>query len=1166
MPLKPLGSLPAIPAPKAEPSFMERLKGWAPSIVRGGAGLVSSLAADEPGLGTLLGGGVNALGETVAEGMEGSPLNLKRIAAEGALGMVPMGKIMPAAGTMTRAAVGGGALAATGEGAREYTTSGELDPSRIGESALVGGVTAGALNGLLGKFFGTKSAPTSSAPDLEVQPTAHTGPGTFETRFGANGKVINRAPSKPIPTPRGIDRLGEVPPGVPPISTGTTSTVRTAYNIPDAPIATNPSFIVGRSGEVADARNVPEGQYSKFANWMAKRDTDAAKATAEANKAQAIRDEITLQGLKQGKPSISLSDSAQTPDGRLSIRTPFKAPEPDKGDVDALAGMLDGGEKSQSFDPISHDGGVVIPPEGPARDIYLAWLSKGASHENALSNAAAGIAPRGSNIMRPGSVKVTQAPVVPEAVAAQQPPHGRSPVSADPVTAPGAAPVPAEAVSAVPAYKDPLNGLDYYHVHGGPSHGSTVSAAKLAELGIPVSEGEVPVPVRPGTPAVDTAPDAISAPESPDVAEPQSPLARFFKSRVDAAGQGYGDIKAAKAAGEAVPQEGYTIAGQAARRERQAAGLPAPSRASRVATASAPAPVVDPVEALGATYTPDELIAAGTQSGKLDELARLLKAQPQEPPALAEGFGPPPGTPEPPAEGVSNFKRMMREKGFSDDQIDNMSVEEAAQHLQPPADPNDMASMIQALRKKGFTDADIASMSREQADAHLNPPVPPVAQPAGPKLRKRGGILDESGGNNERGAIDPALVNFLTRAGVGGLVGGAVGGHYGHPFAGALLGAGGAGLLTPNVSRVIPAASEAASRSQEGFATAGDIANKLHNTALLSPLSVAKKAAAVPGELLAAGLSEPDKLRELARVLGTPSAWKQAVNAGKDAFNAPDQEVTSGLENYIQKGPLSWSGRTMGGIVSGAKDLLGQAGYDSDAANYYTLSGQPNTRPGQAVLQAIRSSKGLSHFLPFSKLAINRIERGIDYSPLGAISALAKAGNTPEDIQMAIRKALVGSAIGYGAYQLTPEDYARDHPVATSLLTAAGGPLSIPLGIGIASKTSSKSGAAQAAKTMSRDIPGFETLDQLSTDPKALLPNYLAGYTNVVRPIATMLEPHANPDVSAKLPWEDEDPNHPTSKFGALTKMLANMPLVRGALPGKETHGLPALPHLRGRR
>lgn len=54
---------------------------------------------------------------------------------------------------------------------------------------------------------------------------------------------------------------------------------------------------------------------------------------------------------------------------------------------------------------------------------------------------------------------------------------------------------------------------------------------------------------------------------------------RFFKSPLEAAGQGYGDIKAAKAAGEVVPEQGRKIAGQAAQRlNREAQAAPqAPS-------------------------------------------------------------------------------------------------------------------------------------------------------------------------------------------------------------------------------------------------------------------------------------------------------------------------------------------------------------------------------------------------------------------------------------------------------------------------------------------------------------------------------------------------------------------------------------------------------------
>lgn len=45
--------------------------------------------------------------------------------------------------------------------------------------------------------------------------------------------------------------------------------------------------------------------------------------------------------------------------------------------------------------------------------------------------------------------------------------------------------------TAIPKYIDPISGEAYFDVKGGPAHGSTVSAAQLAKLGIPQPEGMV---------------------------------------------------------------------------------------------------------------------------------------------------------------------------------------------------------------------------------------------------------------------------------------------------------------------------------------------------------------------------------------------------------------------------------------------------------------------------------------------------------------------------------------------------------------------------------------------------------------------------------------------------------------------------------------------------
>lgn len=112
-------------------------------------------------------------------------------------------------------------------------------------------------------------------------------------------------------------------------------------------------------------------------------------------------------------------------------------------------------------------------------------------------------------------------------------------------------------------------------------------ASKLAAKGRPpvsILEEEAPQVAEAVAPATAAPVEGALAPgvsQTGSLVE-ESPLARLFKSRVDAAGQGYRDIKTAIGAGEKVPEEGRQIAGKALRQEGQAAGLPMTSPRTQV--------------------------------------------------------------------------------------------------------------------------------------------------------------------------------------------------------------------------------------------------------------------------------------------------------------------------------------------------------------------------------------------------------------------------------------------------------------------------------------------------------------------------------------------------------------------------------------------------------
>ena len=112
-------------------------------------------------------------------------------------------------------------------------------------------------------------------------------------------------------------------------------------------------------------------------------------------------------------------------------------------------------------------------------------------------------------------------------------------------------------------------------------------------------------------------------------------LLRFFKSPLEAAGEGYGAIKAAKAAGEVVPEEGRRIAGQVAQRLRKEAGVPpTPRPAPKYPEPTTTGPWVD--EQLRYLAEMDKAKAAGRPfttsmnlAGLSSDLARIIQEDPE---------------------------------------------------------------------------------------------------------------------------------------------------------------------------------------------------------------------------------------------------------------------------------------------------------------------------------------------------------------------------------------------------------------------------------------------------------------------------------------------------------------------------------------------------------
>ena len=321
-------------------------------------------------------------------------------------------------------------------------------------------------------------------------------------------------------------------------------------------------------------------------------------------------------GLEPQTPSVSETVEGVRPDG-TKVRATTKFDEPDAAAGDELTELLTTGKVSsrkggKRWKDVNPDD---LPPEGsPQLAILEEWLKRGRSPKRALKLAAKNRIPPGSGIEIPGVRRVSEQPLDAPVSPVQQ-------TSEMVETAPQSSPENTAAVlkellgilptelGAKVATQTPevIEQLARQIPEAAPV------AAKIAD--------DVPLP-GPGSfePVADDAGDA---------------LLRFFKSPLEAAGEGYGAIKAAKAAGEEVPEEGRRIAGQAAQRLRKEAGVPPTPR---------PAPVY-PEPTTGGSWVDeqravvDELLkakAAGRPfttsmnlGGLSSDLARIIQEDPE---------------------------------------------------------------------------------------------------------------------------------------------------------------------------------------------------------------------------------------------------------------------------------------------------------------------------------------------------------------------------------------------------------------------------------------------------------------------------------------------------------------------------------------------------------
>jgi hypothetical protein len=163
------------PAQSEDPSFIERMGGLRGLLGTGTRVISGVLSAG----GLWPGAAISGAGESLAEAIEGSPQNPTRIAAEAALGSVPMLKIFKI-GKPMQSFIRGAAYSGIGTAGRELAAGEDINPRAVAESAALGGATGAGLAkflGMAGAKLDKVGIPVAKAGSTlqEVQPTAHVG-------------------------------------------------------------------------------------------------------------------------------------------------------------------------------------------------------------------------------------------------------------------------------------------------------------------------------------------------------------------------------------------------------------------------------------------------------------------------------------------------------------------------------------------------------------------------------------------------------------------------------------------------------------------------------------------------------------------------------------------------------------------------------------------------------------------------------------------------------------------------------------------------------------------------------------------------------------------------------------------------------------------------------
>lgn len=988
-------------------------------LLAGGTRMASGVLSSE---GLWPGALTAAAGEGIAEMIEDPTQapSLTRMGVEGTIGAIPFGKVIKY-GKPWVSSARSGLLSGVGEAGREVARGEELQPKTI--------LTTAGIGALLGNVFG---------------------------RFGG-GKAQVEPKAEPI-----LDARGK-----PPIDTRETGYVNRYPVQPRGTPAQQTSELT------RDQQNLVRTE-----KW-AQKETQRKNAAAQIAERRAT--------LQPQEPTITDTIKADLPEtgGTESSSQKWTPPKPEKGE----GGGGSRGSRVRPGDVIDYEAQGVRPsPDSPPRqaesdfsdiesaanapipapaqtgeEIYQGWLKTHGLPDNPNVRAQFPWRLVGgeTTVPRPQApARVPAKPVEPDfgdieaaAGAAIPEPPVQSPLgkllTPKDITYENSRPAttkePSELFKAqkarAQAAQDELEKQPYWI---GAEEDRQIANAREDLLDAPPPRGVPEPPVVPaeplpvveeGLPLSQADELAVEPPVASQGGVPE--LARFFKSRVDAAGQGYRDIKAALAAGEQVPEAGRAAAGAALGREGRAAGLPPTPRGPRPPKAP---PVEEP------------------QTGR-----------------EANDYAPPPATEEVPPTYDPNAPKLEGE-ALSDLFMSKGRWDLAGQQA--------MTSTPKGLAQ--------SSKAREAALAAR-------------KAKKGGGgtsagflgITPDILGAIER---NPEFAKRAGLTGVGALAGGVIGGATGHPFAGALAGAG-AGMLGPEAIsaglKQLGMHPDEAEAAKEHLSTPEGITNVAHTflrrlpqlqrfnlladawglpaNALVGPYGSATMAA------LEAHLSGDPRGMSLLRDL-TPSKflseWNEIRKSGVADRLIQEGELGrmegglpgKGKFNELMRVPGSWM--TSGDLT--ARKFLEKHGWSAEEARMITMTNEPELATTRAVANLSKKSPLLQMLQPFARTPSNIAEQGAYRIPgLGVLAQSFRGvdGNkgVPDTWWRQMVQQGLGLGVGGASYALGDNLSPEQARVVRRYVSNLGGQYSLPASIGFGMGQSHHTGnPALSAATVSQ--------------------------------------------------------------------------------------------------